>query len=119
MVRSLETDSLSHLVTVARTGDIRAYGELVRATQAMSLAVALDVLRDPASAEDAVQQAYLRAFRRLRDLQDPAAFAGWLRRIVITIALNTRRAHRATLLSLDDIPDVPVLDEAENRWSDL
>jgi len=109
---------LSDLVLAARAGDVAAYGKLVRATQAMSMAVALDVLRDPSGAEDAVQEAYLRAYRSLRDLEDPAAFPGWLRRVVITVALNLRRADRVTLLSLDDVPNVPVLDETEMRWSD-
>lgn len=113
-----EADCLGDLVTAARTGDVAAYGRLVRATQAMSLAVALDVLRDPAGAEDAVQDAYLRAYRALEDLEDPAAFPGWLRRIVITAALNVRRARRVTLLSLEDVPGVPVLDETERHWSE-
>jgi RNA polymerase sigma factor (sigma-70 family) len=76
------------------------------------------VLREPAGAQDAVQEAYLRAYRTLRDLEDPAAFPGWLRRVVITVALNLRRSDRVTLLSLDDVPNVPVLDETERRWSD-
>jgi RNA polymerase sigma factor (sigma-70 family) len=113
-----QTDDLSDLVVAARAADVAAYGKLIRATQTMSLAVAMDVLREPAAAEDAVQEAYLRAYRSLRDLEDPAAFPGWLRRIVITVALNLRRAHRVTLLSLDDVPYVPVLDETERRWSD-
>ncbi|MGC1523107.1 MAG: sigma-70 family RNA polymerase sigma factor [Steroidobacteraceae bacterium] len=113
-----QTDNLGDLVLAARSGDVAAYGKLVRATQAMSMAVALDVLREPAGAEDAVQEAYLRAYRNLRNLEDAAAFPGWLRRVVITVALNLRRAHRVTLLSLDDVPNVPVLDETERRWSD-
>src|SRR5215469_6486787 len=113
-----EADYLSDLVTAARAGDVAAYGRLVQATQAMSLAVAVNVLRDSGSAEDAVQEAYLRAYRRLEDLEDPAAFPGWLRRIVITAALNLRRTRRATLLSLDELPNVPVLDETERHWSD-
>ena len=112
-------ESLTGRVVRARAGDVEAYGDLVRATQTMAYGVALGVLRDPGIAQDAVQQAYLRAFRRLGTLQEPAAFAGWLRRIVITVASNMRRARRLTLLQLDDIPDVPVLDEAETRWSDL
>ena len=96
-------ESLTELVVRARAGDVEACGELVRATQTMACAVARGVLRDPASAQDAVQQAYLRAFRRLGTLQDPAAFAGWLRRIVITVASNMRRAKRFTLLQLDEI----------------
>ena len=112
-------ESINDLVVAAQAGDINAYGELVNATQTMAYGVAAGVLRDRTVAQDAVQQAYLRAFRRLSDLQAPAAFPGWLRRIVITVALNMRRARRHTLLRLDDIPEVPVLDEAETRWSDL
>ena len=111
-------NGLADLVVAARSGDVEAYRRLVEATQTMAYAVALSVLRDSAAAQDAVQQAYLRAFRRLGDLQDPATFAGWLRRIVVTVALNMRRARRHTLLCLDDVPDVPILDEAETRWSE-
>jgi RNA polymerase sigma-70 factor (ECF subfamily) len=111
-------NTLADLVVRAQAGDVEAYGRLVEATQTMAYAVALSVLRDSASAQDAAQQAYLRAFRRLGTLQDPATFAGWLRRIVITVALNMRRARRQTLLCLEDVPDVPVLDETETRWSE-
>jgi RNA polymerase sigma factor (sigma-70 family) len=112
-------ESLSRLVEAAQAGNVEAYGVLVESTQTMAYAVAIGVLRDRVAAQDAVQQAYLRAFRRLSDLQDPAAFPGWFRRVVITVALNMRRAKRVTLLRLDDVPEVPVLDEAETRWSDL
>jgi len=106
-------------VVAAQAGDVEAYGRLVHATQMMTFAVAKGVLREPGLAQDAVQQSYLRAFKRLGDLQEPAAFAGWLRRIVITTALNLRRSRRSTFLRLEDVPDVPILDEQETRWSDL
>ena len=111
-------NTLADLVIRAQAGDVEAYGRLVQATQTMAYAVALSVVRDSATAQDATQQAYLRAFRRIGDLQDPATFAGWLRRIVITVALNMRRASRRTFLCLDEVPDVPILDEAETRWSE-
>lgn len=111
-------ERLNDLVVRAQAGDVDAFGELVHATQSMAYAVALSVLHEPSAAQDAAQQGYLRAFRRLRELQAPGAFPGWLRRIVITIALNMRRARRSTLLRLEDVPDVPVLDEAETHWSE-
>lgn len=112
-------ERVNDLVIRAQAGDLDAFGRLVGATQTMAYAVAWGVLRDSGLAEDAAQEAYLRAFRRLQDLDQPAGFVAWLRRIVITIALNMRRAHRVTLLQLDDMPEVPVLDEAETSWSEL
>jgi len=111
-------NDLSGLVRRAQSGDVQAFGRLVDATQTMVVAVARSVLRDSSLAQDAAQHAYLHAFRRLDELDEPAAFAGWLRRIAITVSLNMRRARRFTLLRLDDVPDVPVLDEAETQWSD-
>jgi RNA polymerase sigma-70 factor, ECF subfamily len=112
-------EPLNDLVRRAQAADVEAYGRLVHATQKMAYAVALGVVRDPALAQDAAQEAYLRAFRRLQELQEPAAFVSWLRRIVITVALNMRRARRFTLLQFDDVPDVPVLDESETTWTEL
>jgi len=111
-------NALADLVVAAQAGNVEAYGRLVQATQTMAYAVARSVVRDSATAQDAVQQAYLQAFRRLGDLQDAATFPGWLRRIVVTTALNMRRARRRTFLCLDDVPNVPILDEAETQWSD-
>ena len=110
---------VSDWVQRARGGDLEAYGRVVEATQAMVHAVARSVLRDPALAEDAAQEAYLRAFHRLRELDEAAAFVVWLRRIVVTVSLNMRRTRRLTLLQSDDLPDVPVLDETESSWTDL
>jgi RNA polymerase sigma factor (sigma-70 family) len=112
-------DALNPLVVRAAGGDLDAFAEIVRRTQTLAFAAAVGVLRDRASAQDAVQDAYLVAFRRLADLGEPAAFLGWLRRIVITVALNARRAHRYTFLQLEDAPDLPVLDESETRWTEL
>ena len=111
-------NNLADLVVRARTGDLEAFSELIRRTQLMTYAVARSIVRDHGLAEDATQEAYLRGFRRLTDLESPDAFIPWIRRIVITVALNMRRARRSTWLQLEEIPDVPVLDETETRWSE-
>src|SRR5689334_13379578 len=110
--------AIETLVKLAQSGDLEAYGQLVERTRKATYGAALATLRDPSAAEDATQEAYLRAFRRLRDLHDPAAFPGWLRRTVVTVSLNLRRAQRHTFLRLDDEPEVPVLDETETTWTE-
>jgi DNA-directed RNA polymerase specialized sigma24 family protein len=94
-------NELMRLVEQAQAGDLEAFGRLVAATQRMTYAVTRSVLRDPAAAEDATQETYLRAFRRLSDLEHPAGFIPWVRRIAISVALNLRRATRVTFLQLD------------------
>jgi RNA polymerase sigma-70 factor (ECF subfamily) len=112
------TTPLADAVAAARAGDVAAFGVLVERTREMAYAVAWQVTRSEADARDVVQEGYLLAYRRLGDLVEPEAFAGWLRRIVIAAALNHRNRARSTWLPLHDLPDPPVLDDGEERWSD-
>ena len=109
---------ITPLLQAARTGDLSAFARLVAATQDMAFAVAWQVLHDRAEARDAVQDAYLTAFRRLGVLNDPEAFAGWLRRIVVTSALNRRRRQRAQWVPLQEDTSPPLLDDEESRWTE-
>jgi RNA polymerase sigma-70 factor (ECF subfamily) len=109
---------ITPLLQAARTGDLTAFARLVAATQDMAFAVAWQVLRDQAEARDAVQDAYLTAFRRLGGLNDPEAFAGWLRRIVVTSALNRRRRQRTQWVPLQEDAAPPLLDDEESRWTE-
>jgi RNA polymerase sigma-70 factor (ECF subfamily) len=118
MNRAASPDTLRAPITRAQSGQVDAFGQLVSATQAMAYAVAFGVLHDVGLAQDATQEAYLRAYRRIGELEEPGGFIVWLRRIVITVALNMQRARRDTLLRLDDVEDVPVLDETETVWSE-
>jgi RNA polymerase sigma-70 factor (ECF subfamily) len=108
---------LADAVVAARAGDVAAFRVLVEATREMAYAVAWQMLRRDDAARDVVQEAYLAAFRRLGELTKPDAFAGWLRRIVVTTALNHRRRGRTTWLPLDDAATPPVLDAEERTWT--
>lgn len=73
---------LESLVGAARGGDREAFSELVRRFQDLAVATAWAWLGDPERARDAAQDAFLDAFLHLAELRAPAAFPGWLRRIV-------------------------------------
>lgn len=116
---NMEPDETARAVGAALTGDSSAFARLVEATQDMAFAVAFRIPQEDASARDAVQDAYVSAFRRLPELSDVKAFAGWLRRIVIAGSLNQRRRTRTTWISLDEALVIPpVLDEEERLWSE-
>ncbi len=78
-----------------------AFGELVSRYQDMAFACAYSVLGDFHLAEDAAQEAFVTAWRRLGQLRDPGAFAGWLRRIVLTQCSRMTRGRRLKFVPLD------------------
>ncbi len=95
------------LVERARVGDGEAFGALVCRYQGLAIARAYGVLQDRGEAEDAAQEAFLRAFRSLRQLREPAAFAPWLLATVLNVArraASKRGRHPAALLD-GDAPD--------------
>ncbi|MBT3266400.1 sigma-70 family RNA polymerase sigma factor [Candidatus Poribacteria bacterium] len=61
-----------------------AFRVVVRRFEDMAYAYAYALLGNEADAQDAAQQAFLSAWRKISDLRDPSAFAGWLRSIVRT-----------------------------------
>jgi RNA polymerase sigma-70 factor (ECF subfamily) len=80
------------LVARARQGDAAAFGELVDRHRAAVYRAALAALRSPADAEDAAQDAFLLAYRRLDSFRGDASFKTWLLTITWRQAINRRRS---------------------------
>ena len=87
------------LVERARAGDTRAYEELVRTYQGIAFRTAYLVAGSAEDAQDAAQEAFVKAHRALGRFRRGAPFRPWLLRIVANEAKNRRRAagRRAAL----------------------
>jgi RNA polymerase sigma-70 factor (ECF subfamily) len=83
-----------------RAGEAHAYGILVRRYNRRLFRVARGILRNDAEAQDAMQEAYVRAFLHLDRIDSPAHFGAWLTRITVNEALMKKRKSRNTT-SLD------------------
>ena len=68
-----------------------AFAVLVERFEEMALTTALRACEDAESARDACQEAFLLAWRKLPALREPAAFGGWLKRLVRTQCARARR----------------------------
>jgi RNA polymerase sigma-70 factor (ECF subfamily) len=90
------------LVARAKRGDAAAYEELVRAHQSIAYRVALVNGADAGDAEDAAQDAFVKAYRALGRFRDGAPFRPWLLEIVANEARNRRRSagRRARLADM-------------------
>jgi RNA polymerase sigma-70 factor (ECF subfamily) len=78
----------------ARRGDRDAFGRLVRRHQRRVYATALHILGNHSDADDATQEAFVRAFRGLAAFDGRADFFTWLYRITVNTALNALRGGK-------------------------
>jgi RNA polymerase sigma factor (sigma-70 family) len=91
---------LAAVVGAARSGDLGAFGELVRRFQDMAYAAAYAFLGDHHQAQDAAQDAFIAALTDLPKLREPAAFPGWFRQIVLRQCGRQARARARAALPL-------------------
>jgi RNA polymerase sigma-70 factor (ECF subfamily) len=102
--RQVNADADSKLVNKTLAGDRTAFDELIRRYQRQAVAVSYRLLGNPQDALEVTQDAFLKAFTSLGSLQKPAAFGGWLMRIVSNLSLNYRRGRKTrSQLPLDDL----------------
>jgi RNA polymerase sigma-70 factor (ECF subfamily) len=78
------------------TGDSRAFERLMRRHNRMLFRIARSILVDDAESEDALQDAYLAAYRNIGSFQGGAKLSTWLARIVINEALGRLRKRKRT-----------------------
>lgn len=79
------------LVQRARRGDVRAFERLYREHSGRVYGLCLRLTRDPQSAEDCAQEAFIRAWRALGRFESRASFGTWLHRISVNVVLEKRR----------------------------
>jgi RNA polymerase sigma factor (sigma-70 family) len=82
------------LVARARDGDADAFGALVARHQQAAFRVAWLIARDPGEAEDAVQEAFVKAWRAMPRFRAEAPFRPWILRIASNEARNRARSTR-------------------------
>ncbi|MGF1470680.1 MAG: RNA polymerase sigma factor [Rubrobacteraceae bacterium] len=82
----------SRLVEKARSGDVSAYEQLVREHQSVAFRTACLITSNVPEAEDAAQEAFVKAYRALHRFRSGAPFRPWLLAIVANEARNRRKA---------------------------
>jgi RNA polymerase sigma-70 factor, ECF subfamily len=91
------------LVERARGKDTRAFEALMRRYNRRLFRIARSILRDNDAADDAVQEAHLRAFTNLDRYEPTGKFGAWLARLAFNEALMIRRRSRPDTVPLDQI----------------
>lgn len=90
-IRAREATSL---VEAARTGDPRAFDELVKRYRPRIFALALHMTGSRSDADDITQDAFFKAYAKLGEFEGRSEFFTWLYRIALHRALNVQRDRR-------------------------
>ena len=77
--------------------------------------VAQRYLKDMAAAEDAMQEAFVKAFQKLDQFKGEVTFGSWLKRIVINTCLDSIKARKMELYSIND--EVISISDEQEDWS--
>jgi RNA polymerase sigma-70 factor (ECF subfamily) len=101
----------TELIAAAQRGNLDAFNELILHYQTRVYNLAYHIMKDPASADDATQEAFISAYQALDQFRG-GSFRSWLLRIVSNACYDElRRRKRRPSISWDDFGD---LDEEAN-----
>jgi RNA polymerase sigma-70 factor (ECF subfamily) len=113
------TETRSLLVHAARSGDVRAFAELVETYYPRCLRFAIHMLGNRDDAEEAVQDAFIRVHRALPTYEEREAFEPWLFRILANRCRTAggRARRHADVVEYGDVPERPSLDRADDAFA--
>ena len=106
------------LVEAAQRGDHEAFEALAVGASDRLFAIARLILRDIPSAEDAVQEALVHAWRDLPRLRDPDRFDAWLHRLLVNACADQGRNRRRWSAEIRIVRAEPVADDVIGSMAD-
>jgi RNA polymerase sigma-70 factor (ECF subfamily) len=106
----------AELVSTAARGNARAFERLMRQYNRTMFRTARAILKDDAEAEDALQDAYLHAYRSLGTFRADARFSTWLARIVVNESLMRLRklSRRASIVPIQAAAPVDEVEQVSD-----
>lgn len=114
----MKEESDRQLVARCKKGDSQAFELLVKRYQRRAYAVALGMLHNSEDAQDATQEAFIKAYRYLDKFKGTSSFYTWLYRIVVNLCIDhLRKGSRVTSVEYDDRLKRP--DDVVQKGSEL
>ena len=102
----IEDRNTTVIVRKAIDGDESSYKSLYSKYAKAMYNICLRHLNSKEDAEDVVQESFITAFKKLKELKDPSTFGGWLRRIVVNNCHQQGRKVKLTFEEFDSTHDV-------------
>lgn len=105
----------SELIELCRHGNSKAQFELYNLYSRAMYNVSCRILPDRMEAEDAMQEAFFKAFDKINTFRNEVTFGAWLKRIVVNTCIDYLKKKKLKFTSIDDVKNVPdVHDDTDN-----
>lgn len=114
-MEAIYIDKHAHLVVECKKGERKAHHELYKLYSKAMYNVAVRILNHTDEAEDALQEAFMEAFTKIKDFRQETSFGSWLKQIVVYKSINILRKRKMVFEKIDDF-DVESI--AEHNWED-
>nr|MBC7614013.1 RNA polymerase sigma factor [Pseudopedobacter sp.] len=120
-MEAIYIDKHYDLVVECKKGERKAHHELYRLYSKAMYNVAMRILNHTDEAEDALQEAFMDAFTRIKDFRQETTFGLWLKQIVIHRSINILRKRKIIFEEIEEVDVESVVDydwevEEENNW---
>src|SRR5258707_5835404 len=101
-VTTVASDDLD-LVHASKNGDVAAFEQLVKRYDRKLFRIAQHITHNREDAQDVVQEAFLKVFRKLSQFRENSQFSTWLTRITVNESLmKLRKQHSSREVSIDE-----------------
>ncbi len=115
MKKAKYSDIHEELVDACRQGNRKAQFELYNRYYKAMYNTALRITGDTAEAEDAMQEGFLNAFRKIETYREEVSVGAWLKKIVVNRALDAVK-NRKSFVDLDQVPEIAENDDENDEY---
>lgn len=97
-----------HYIEKTLQGNINAYGQLIQKHEKYAYTLAMRILKNREDAEEAAQDAFIKAYHSLKTFEGKSKFTTWLYKIVYNEAVGRLRKTKTYTIQLEEVEDLPV-----------
>lgn len=101
------------LIKKLKRYSISAQQELYERYAVMFKKICLKYASQEADADDIMQDAFMKIFKKIETYNFEGSFEGWMKRIVINLALDNYKKKKKDILNFDDIQEYSIIDESK------
>ncbi|MFT6871290.1 MAG: RNA polymerase sigma factor (sigma-70 family) [Roseivirga sp.] len=116
-----EQYAMELIIAKVKEGDMTAFNVLIDEYKAMAFTLALKLMKNREDAEEVAQDAFLKAYKNIRQFEGNSKFSTWLYTIVYNTALTKLRKKKLPMTELDfhQEENLASYSESDNEWRHL